>query len=110
MRQTHVAGERLFIDYAGQTVPIIDASSGAITLTRIFVAALGASNYTYACATLRQSSADWEMSAIRLPAEKVSAVVISRCRVSSPTRDSFQQPRDLRAGSRRCLRARTGRF
>lgn len=59
MRQTHVAGERLFIDYAGQTVPIIDAASGEITPAQIFVAVLGASNYTFACATLRQTSADW---------------------------------------------------
>jgi transposase len=59
MRQTHVAGERLFIDYAGQTVAIIDAASGEITPAQIFVAVLGASNYTFACATLRQTSADW---------------------------------------------------
>lgn len=59
MRQTHVAGERLFIDYAGQTVPIIDAATGAITPAQIFVAVLGASNYTFACATRAQTSADW---------------------------------------------------
>ncbi|MFZ5541049.1 MAG: IS21 family transposase [Pseudomonadota bacterium] len=59
MRQTHVAGERLFIDYAGQTVAIVDAASGAITPAQIFVAVLGASNYTFACATLAQTSADW---------------------------------------------------
>jgi transposase len=59
MRQTHAAGERLFIDYAGPTVPIVDASSGEITQAQIFVAVLGASNYTYACATLAQTSAEW---------------------------------------------------
>ncbi len=59
MRQTHVAGERLFIDYAGQTVPIVDADSREIRQAQIFVAVLGASNYTYACATLRQTTTDW---------------------------------------------------
>ena len=59
MRQTHMAGEKLFVDYAGQTVPIIDALTGEITKAQIFVATFGASNYTFACATARQSTADW---------------------------------------------------
>ena len=59
MRQTHIAGEKLFVDYAGQTVPIIDAASGEIRRAQIFVAVLGASNYTYACATATQSAPDW---------------------------------------------------
>ena len=59
MRQTHIAGEKLFVDYAGQTVPIVDATTGEITQAQIFVATFGASNYTYACATARQTTADW---------------------------------------------------
>jgi transposase len=59
MRQTHLAGEKLFVDYAGQTVPLVDAATGEITAAQIFVATLGASNYTYACATKRQTTADW---------------------------------------------------
>ena len=59
MRQVHVAGEKLFVDYAGQTVPIIDAATGEISPAQIFVATLGASNYTFACATARQTTADW---------------------------------------------------
>ncbi len=59
MRQIHVAGERLFVDYAGQTMPIIDGVTGEIRRAQIFVAVLGASNYTYACATLTQTAADW---------------------------------------------------
>lgn len=59
MRQTHAAGERLFVDYAGQTVPVIDAASGEIRRAQIFVAVLGASNFTYACATATQTTADW---------------------------------------------------
>lgn len=59
MRQVHVGGEKLFIDYAGQTVPIIDAATGEIRRAQIFVAAMGASSYTYACATATQTAPDW---------------------------------------------------
>ena len=59
MRQVHIAGEKLFVDYAGDTVPIVDAATGEITQAQIFVAVLGASNYTFACATPRQTTADW---------------------------------------------------
>lgn len=59
MRQLHPGGERLFVDYAGQTVPVVDALSGEIRRAQIFVAVLGASNYTYACATWQQTAADW---------------------------------------------------
>jgi transposase len=59
MRQTHRAGEKLFADYAGDTVPIIDADTGEIRRAHIFVAVLGASNYTYACATAAETQADW---------------------------------------------------
>jgi hypothetical protein len=59
MRQIHIAGEKLFVDYAGSTVPITCAATGEITQAQIFVATLGASNYTYACATARQTTADW---------------------------------------------------
>lgn len=59
MRQVHRAGEKLFIDYAGPTVPLIDQTTGEISQAHIFVAVLGASNYTYACATARETQADW---------------------------------------------------
>lgn len=65
MRQTHRAGEKLFIDYAGQTVPLIDPHSGEIRQAHIFVAVLGASNYTFACATARETRADWVGSLVK---------------------------------------------
>jgi transposase len=64
MRQVHPGGERLFVDYAGQTVPVVDATSGEIRRAQVFVAVLGASNYTYACATWQQTAADWVASII----------------------------------------------
>ncbi|MCW5285870.1 IS21 family transposase [Verminephrobacter eiseniae] len=59
MRQTHIAGDKLFVDYDGDTVPIVDAATGEIRQAQIFVAALGASSYTYACATMTQTAPDW---------------------------------------------------
>jgi transposase len=59
MRQSHPAGERMFVDYAGQTVDVIDGATGETRAAQIFVAAMGASNYTYAEATWTQSLADW---------------------------------------------------
>ena len=54
MRQVHHAGEKLFIDFAGPTVPLTDGGRA-----HIFVAALGASSYTFACATAHETMADW---------------------------------------------------
>lgn len=45
MRQKHRAGEKLFVDYAGQTMPVIDPTTGEVRQVQIFVATLGASNY-----------------------------------------------------------------
>jgi len=59
MRQHHLAGERLFVDFAGQTVEVIDPGTGEITDAQIFIAALGASSYTYAEALASQGLPDW---------------------------------------------------
>jgi transposase len=59
MRQTHRAGEKLFVDFCGQTVPIADSKTGEIRQVQIFVAVLGASSYTYAEAVETQGLADW---------------------------------------------------
>lgn len=66
MRQVHRAGEKVFIDYSGDTVAIIDPRSGEIFTAQIFVATLGASKYTYAEATWTQSLPDWIGSHIRM--------------------------------------------
>lgn len=59
MRQDHRAGEKLFVDYAGVTVPIHSRTGGEAREAQIFVAVLGASNYTYAEPTLTQTLRDW---------------------------------------------------
>ena len=65
MRQTHVAGEKLFVDYAGHTIPWTDQLTGEIHQAQIFVAVLGASNYTFIEATRTQSLPDWISSHVR---------------------------------------------
>lgn len=59
MRQSHRAGEAMFVDYAGQTVPVVSRDTGELRHAQIFVAVLGASNYTYARASWTQSLPDW---------------------------------------------------
>ena len=65
LRQEHRAGEKLFVDYAGATVPIIDCKTGEVQQSSIFVAVLGASSYTYAEATWKQDLPSWIGSHIR---------------------------------------------
>jgi len=59
MRQEHRAGERLFVDWAGQTLPIVDPDTGEVRQASLFVAVLGASSYTYAEAFASQALPDW---------------------------------------------------
>ena len=60
MRQTHPAGERLFVDYAGDGVPVvIDRHTGEMRKAQIFVAVLGASSFTFAHASWTQTLPDW---------------------------------------------------
>jgi len=59
LRQEHAPGDKLFVDYAGHTVPIQDRHSGATRAAQIFVAVLGFSNYTYAEASFSQGAGDW---------------------------------------------------
>jgi len=59
MRLNHKAGEKLYVDYAGQTVPVIDPKTGEIQEAEIFVAVLEASSYTYAEAQWHQDLPNW---------------------------------------------------
>ena len=59
LRQSHKAGEKCFVDYSGSTVPVMDAGTGEVRQAQLFVAVLGASNYTFAEATWTQSLPDW---------------------------------------------------
>jgi transposase len=59
LRQDYRAGEKLFVDYAGLTIPVIDSATGQQSPAYLFVATLGASNYTFCWASRSQSLPDW---------------------------------------------------
>ncbi|MGC9523738.1 MAG: IS21 family transposase [Anaerolineae bacterium] len=59
MRLTHKAGEKVFVDYAGQTVPVIDPETGEVRQAQVFIGVLGASNYTYVEAQWSQELPNW---------------------------------------------------
>ena len=94
MRQTHVAGERMFVDYAGATLVVIDASTGEARTTQLFVAVLGASNYTYAEASWTQGLSDWIGSHTRSFAffGGVPAMVVSDNLRAGITKACFYEP------------------
>ncbi|HWE79305.1 MAG TPA: IS21 family transposase [Pseudolabrys sp.] len=94
MRQSHVAGERLFVDYAGTTLEVIDGLTGEVMTAQLFVAVLGASSYTYAEATWAQGLSDWIGSHTRAFAfiGGVSAMVVSDNLRSGVTKACFYEP------------------
>ena len=94
LRQNHVAGERMFVDYAGTTLAVIDASTGEVIPAQLFVAVLGASNYTYAEATWTQGLSDWIGSHTRTFAFMggVAAMVVSDNLRSGVTKACFYEP------------------
>src|SRR5208283_3738289 len=66
MRQTHVAGDKAFVDYSGKRVPIVDPLTGEVRMAELFIAVLGASNLTFADASWTQSLPDWISAHVRM--------------------------------------------
>ena len=102
MRQIHRAGEKCFIDYCGPTVPVVSAQTGEIRPAQVFVAVLGASNYTYAEATYTQTLPDWLQSHVRafeyfggtpelLIPDNLRSGVSKPCRYDPELNPSYQQ-------------------
>lgn len=65
MRQVHVAGEAMFVDYSGKRPRLVDPRTGEVAEVELFVAVLGASSFTYAEATRTQQGPDWIASHVR---------------------------------------------
>ena len=88
------AGERLFVDYAGQTIDVIDPRTGEVRTAQLFVAALGASSYTFAEATWTQSLPDWIASHVRAFAflGGVTAQIVSDNLKAGVTKACFYDP------------------
>lgn len=66
MRQHHAAGDKVFVDYSGKKLAIVDPATGVVREAEIFVGVLGASNYTYAEVTWTQGLADWIGAHVRM--------------------------------------------
>ena len=66
MRQTHIGGEKVFVDFAGDTVDVINPATGEVRAVKLFVAAMGASNYTYAEAVASEGLEDWIEAHVRM--------------------------------------------
>ena len=81
MRQVHLAGDKLFVDYAGMRPKLFDPQTGEIIEVELFVAVLGASNYTYAEATLTQQVIDFVSSVSRT--FRLSMTWQSQCRMGA---------------------------
>jgi transposase len=94
MRQHHVAGERMFVDYAGTTLEVMDGTTGEVRDCQLFVAVLGASNYTYAEATYTQRLIDWIGSHVRAFTffGGVTAQIVSDNLRSGITKACFYEP------------------
>ena len=94
MRQSHVAGERMFVDYAGTTLAVIDGLTGEAMTAQLFVAVLGASSLIYAEATWTQGLSDWIGSHTRTFAFMggVAATVVCDNLRSGITKACFYEP------------------
>ena len=102
MRQQHRVGEKLFVDYCGLTMPVINSDTGEIRQAQVFVAVLGASSYTYAEATWSQALPDWVGSHVRafefyggLPEvvvpDNLKSAVSKACRYDPDINPTYQQ-------------------
>lgn len=102
MRQVHRAGEKLFVDYCGPTLSVVNPDTGEIRSAQVFVAVLGSSSYTYAEATWSQKLPDWIGSHVRafafyggLPLiivpDNLKSAVTKPCRYEPDLNPTYQQ-------------------
>jgi transposase len=94
LRQTHRAGEKMFVDYAGATIPVHDPATGEIHQAAVFVAVLGASSYTFAEATAGQDLRSWIGSHVRAFRffDGVTEIVVPDNLKSAVTHPSYYEP------------------
>ena len=102
LRQHHKAGDRLFVDYAGQTIPVTDRDTGEIRAAQIFVAVLGASNYTYAETAYSQELPAWISAHVRafeffggvpsvIVPDNLKSAVVRACRYEPDLNPTYQE-------------------
>lgn len=102
LRQEHRAGEKLFVDYAGDTIPIHNRLTGTVMAGHLFVAVLGCSNYTYAEVTASEQLPDWIGAQVRaleyirgvpqvVVPDNAKALVTSPCRYDPDINRTYQE-------------------
>jgi len=102
MRQEHQAGEKLFVDYSGKKPRIVDPKTGEVVEVELFVAVLGASNYTFAEATLTQRVPDFIASHLRafsffggvtsaLVPDQLKSGVVAACRYEPGLQRTYEE-------------------
>lgn len=102
MRQVHTAGEKLFVDYCGPTMEVVNPDTGEIRTAQIFVAVLGVSSYTFAEATWSQKLPDWIGSHVRafdfyggvpeiVVPDNLKSAVSKACRYDPDLNPTYQQ-------------------
>lgn len=102
MRQTHLAGDKLFVDFAGQTLAVVDPATGEVRAAQVFVAVLGASSLTYAEVRWSQGLPDWigchvnafgffGGAARQLVCDNLKAGVTAACRYEPGINRSYQE-------------------
>ncbi len=105
MRMVHKAGEKLFVDYAGMILLVVDPQTGELREAQIFVATLGASDYTYVEATWSQALEDWIGSHVRafefyggvpevVVPDNLKAGITSACYYEPDINTSYQEMAD----------------
>lgn len=94
LRQIHPAGERLFVDFAGSTVAVMEGANGEARQAEIFVAVLSASSFTYACAVWSKVLPDWVSAHMRAFGYfgDVTRQLVSDNLKSDVTRACFYEP------------------
>ncbi|HUM82137.1 MAG TPA: IS21 family transposase, partial [Methanothrix sp.] len=94
LRQTHRAGEKVFVDYAGQTIPVTDPSTGETRDAYLFVSVLGASSYTFAWASFSQDLPSWIEANVRMLDfyEGVPEIIVPDNLKSGVTKPCFYEP------------------
>lgn len=102
LRQRYRAGEKMFVDFAGQTIPVTDPETGAVRQVELFVAVLGASSYTFAEARETQQLPDWTeahvhafdffggVAKITVP-DNLKSAVTSPCRYEPELNPTYQE-------------------
>ena len=94
LRQAHKAGEKVFVDYAGQTIDIVAPATGEVAAAQLFVGVLGASNYLYAEATWTQTLPDWIGAHVRMLEDfgGVPALIVPDNLRAGVTRACYYEP------------------